>query len=238
MGPKRTPKKGRANKFIIIEVLIAALIIIPTILLCLNLKRLIIKRIFQTIELKPDSEGYYTWLTPPTIITRGYHLFNISNPMDIVTDPSTTIVKLQETPAYNYLIDATKQDVQWSDDNKAISYSVHRIFQRHPTTFNPAGVHDTGIFVDMLRATFRTQFEVKPADAFYALGGLSPFYHRNAIEQLEGFTSPLFDSMKDKMYGPNVAKSGFIYRYNGSRSYNYTIKTGIIIIIGKEDLFS
>jgi hypothetical protein len=37
--------------------------------------------------------------------------------------------------------------------------------------------------------------------------------------------------MRDKMTGPNTAKSGFIYRYNGSRSYNYTIKAGIIFII-------
>jgi hypothetical protein len=231
MGPKKTQKKTRATKRFFIEFLIAALILIPAILLCINLKKLIIKRIFQTIELKPDSEGYYTWLTPPTTITRGYHLFNISNPIDIVTDPSTTIVKLQETPAYNYLLSAKKQEVQWSDDNKAINYSIHRVFQRHPTEFDPSGVNDTGVFVDMLRAIFRTQFQTKPAPLFYELGGYNPFYNRNAIEQLEGFTSELFHTMQDKMTGPNVAKSGFIYRYNGSRSYNYTIKSGIIKVM-------
>jgi hypothetical protein len=224
-----TQPNKTAKKRIIVEVIIAVVLIGLAILLSYNFKRLIIKRIYQTIELKPNSVGFDAWRTPPTIITRGYHLFNITNPIDIVTDPSSAIVKLQETPPYSYLLASTKEDIQWSDDNKAISYSINRIFHRHPTNFNPSAVNDTGIFVDMLRAIFRTQFQTKPAQTFFDLGGMNTFYRRNALEQLEGFTSELFYALQDKMTGPNTAKSGFIYRYNGSRSYNYTIKTGIDI---------
>ncbi len=220
---KKATKKRR-----IIEIIIAFVILVLAGILCLSLKKLIINRIFKTIELKPNSEGYDTWLTPPTTITRGYYLFNITNPIDIVTDPSSATVQLKETPPYSYLLSASKKHIQWSDNNKAISYSIYRVFTRHETQFNPSSVNDKGVFVDLLRASFRTQFGVKPTQAFYAVGGNNPFYRRNAVEQLEGFTSDLFYAMQDKMTGPNTAKSGFVYRYNGSRTYNFTIKSGMI----------
>jgi hypothetical protein len=223
----KTQRKKKAAKRIVVEIIIAAVIIVLAILLCFHLKNLVINRIFKVIELKPNSKGYDTWANPPTTITRGYYLFNITNPTEIVTDPSSATIYLKETPPYSYLLNSTKQDIQWSKDNKAISYSIYRLFSRHETRFNPSSVDDTGVFVDLLRATFRTQFGLKPAPAFYALGGNNLFYHRNAVEQLEGFTSELFNTVKDKMTGPNLDKSGFIYRYNGSRNYNFTIKAGI-----------
>ncbi|CAF1188748.1 unnamed protein product [Rotaria sordida] len=223
-----TQRNKKATKRIIVEVVIAFIILIPAIVLCIYWKRLIINRIFKTILLKPNTEGYDAWLHPPTTITRGYHLFNITNPIEIVTNPTSTTVHVKETPSYSYSLSSTKQDVQWSTDNKSISYSIHRLFTRHPTQFNPSFVNDTGVFLDLVRAIFRTQFQAKASQAFYALAGMETFPHRNAVEQLEGFTSDLFKSIQDKMTGPNTAKSGFIYRYNGSRSYNYTIKSGLM----------
>ena len=219
-------KKTRNRR--IVEIIIAAAILIIAALLCFNLKKIVINRIFNAIELKPNSVGYDTWLSPPTTITRGYYLFNITNPVDIVTEPSSATARFKETPPYSYLLSAAKKHIQWSNDNKAISYSIYRVFTRHETRFNPSSVNDTGVFVDLLRAIFRTQFGAKPSPAFYALGGNNPFYQRNAVEQLEGFTSDLFYAMQDKMTGPNIAKSGFVYRYNGSRTYNFTIKSGRI----------
>jgi hypothetical protein len=224
-----TQRNKKATRRILIEIIIAVVIIVPAILLSIYLKQIVINRILKAVELRPNTAGYETWLNPPTTITRGYHLFNITNPIEIVTDPSSSTIHLQETPTYSYVLSATKENVQWSDDDKAISYSIHRLFTRHPTRFVPSSVNDTGVFIDMLRAIFRTQFQTKPAQTFFDLGGMNTFYHRNAIEQLEGFTSELFNTVRDKMTGPNTEKSGFIYRYNGSRSYNFTIKSGIKI---------
>ena len=226
--PPDAPEKKRATKRLIAEVIVVLILIGLAVVLCFYMKPLIIRQIFRTIELKPDSEGYESWLNPPTSITRGYYLFNITNPTEIVTDPSSAVAHVKETPPYSYVLSATKKHVRWSDDKKALNYSIYRQFTRHPTRFNPSSVNDTGVFVDMLRATFRTQFSSKPAPAFYAIGGNDVFFRRNAVEQLEGFTSPLFFVMQEKMTGPNVAKSGYIYRYNGSRSYNYTIRTGLM----------
>ncbi|CAF2023302.1 unnamed protein product [Rotaria magnacalcarata] len=223
-----TQQNKKAEKRIIAEVIIAIILIAPAILLCVGWRKLIISLILQKVELKPNSVGFQTWLHPPTTITRGYHLFNISNPREIVTDPTLTTINLKETRAYSYSLSATKQDIQWSDDNKSISYSIHRLFTRHPTRFDPSSVHDTGVFIDLVRAIFRTSFGHKPSQAFYALAGKNTFYRRNAVEQLEGFNSDLFETVREKMTGPNTAKSGFIYRYNGSRSYNYTIKSGLM----------
>ncbi|CAF4121535.1 unnamed protein product, partial [Rotaria magnacalcarata] len=63
-------------------------------------------------------------------------------------------INLKETRAYSYSLSATKQDIQWSDDNKSISYSIHRLFTHHPTRFDPSSVHDTGVFIDLVRAIF------------------------------------------------------------------------------------
>lgn len=220
-------QKKKFKKRLFIEVLIVLILLAIGIVLCLNWNSLLYKVIYRTVELKPNSEGFSTWLKPPTIITRGYYLFNITNPLEIVRNPSSATAQLKETRGYHYVLDATKREVQWSNDNKALSYAIYRLFSRHPTRFEPESVNDTGTFVDILRATIRTQFELKPSDAFFLVAGNNPFYHRNALEQLEGFTSGLFDRVKDKLTGPNVGKYGFIYRYNGSRSYNYTIKAGM-----------
>ena len=132
-----------------------------------------------------------------------------------------------DTPPYVYNVKTNKLNVRWSNKNKDVSYAVERIFTRHPTRFNSSSVNNTGVFIDMLRATFRSQYQKIPAATFFDLGGIDTFYNRTAIEQLEGFTSSLFEVLRTKMIGPNTAKSGFIYRYNGGRSYNYTIKAGI-----------
>lgn len=226
-NPANTEQKKKARRRHIVELIIAIIIIVGAILLCVNLKTIVFNRIYKVIELKPNSEGYNTWLKPPTTITRGYYLFNITNPVEIVTEPSVATVKTKETRPYSYSLLAGKEDVKWSEDNKAISYSIYRSFHRHETRFDPSSVNDTGVFVDLLRAMFRTQFGSKAASAFYALGGNNLFYNRNAIEQLEGFTSDLFFTMQDKMTGPNTAKSGFIYRYNGTQNYDFTIRAGM-----------
>ena len=129
--------------------------------------------------------------------------------------------------SYSYSLSSTKRNIQWSNDNKEISYSMYRLFNRHPTKFDPSSVNDTGTFVNLIRAIFRTQFRIKPAPSFYTFARMNPFYHRNAVEQLEGFTSELFDLVRDKVTGPNTDKSGFIYRYNASRICNFTIKSGM-----------
>ncbi|UJR24865.1 hypothetical protein I4U23_006234 [Adineta vaga] len=223
-----TQQNKKFTKRILIEVIIAIVILAPTIYLCVNLKQIIINRVLKVVELKPNSEGYQTWLSPPTTITRGYHLFNITNPIEIATDPSPTTIRLKETRAYHYHLDATKQHVHWSNDNKALSYSIYRVFTRHSTKFEPSAVNDTGIYVDLIRAIFRTQFGKKPAQTFFDMGGMNVFNYGNSIQQLEGFTTELFNTVREKMTGPNTAKSGFIYRYNGSRSYNYTIRSGLM----------
>lgn len=210
----------------IIQACIFVVIIVAAVILCINLKTLVLNRVFKAVELKPGSDGFKTWLSPPTTITRGYYLFNITNPLETVTDPASTTINLKQTPPYSYLLSATKDDIQWSDDSKSLTYSIKRVFSRHATRFKSSSVNDTGTFVDLLRAMFRTQFGSKPSPAFYAIGGNNPFYTRNAVEQLEGFTSELFFAMQDKMTGPNTAKSGLIYRYNGTRNYNFTIRSG------------
>ncbi|CAF3053972.1 unnamed protein product [Rotaria sp. Silwood2] len=226
--PSNKQQNKKTTIRIIIEVIIVIIILIVTIILYIYWKKLIINGVLKEVALKPDSSGYKTWLNPPTTITQTYRLFNITNPTEIVTDPTTTTINVQETRPYSYLLSSTKQNVQWSDDYKSISYSVHRLFTRHPTQFDPSSVNDKGVFIDLVRAMFRAQFQSQAVSAFYHLGGMKTFYHRNAVEQLEGFTSDLFNVVRKKMTGPNTAKSGFIYRYNGSRAYNYTIKSGLM----------
>ena len=226
-GPNSSPQeKNRAKKRMIIEIVITVILLVIGIVLCISWKSLIYRAIYRTIELKPNSKGFDSWLSPPTTITRGYYLFNINNPKDIVRDPSSATIQLKQTRGYHYISSASKKDVRWSNDNKELSYGIYRIFTRNPEKFEPASVNDTGVFVDILRATVRTQFEKKASTPFFLIGGKNPFYHRNTVEQIEGFTSELFNRVKDKLTGPNTAKYGFIYRYNGSRSYSYTIKAG------------
>lgn len=219
-------EKTRAKRRMIIEIVITVILLVIGIVLCISWKSLIYQAIYRTIELKPNSEGFESWQSPPTTITRGYYLFNINNPKDIVRDPASTTIQLKQTRGYHYVLSASKKEVQWLKDNTALSYAIYRTFTRNPEKFEPSSVNDTGVFVDILRATVRTQFEKKASTPFFLIGGKNPFYHRNAVEQIEGFTSELFNRVKDKLTGPNTAKYGFIYRYNGSRSYRYSIKAG------------
>ena len=210
---------------ILIELLVSVVLILSAIFLCRYVKSKIPKEIVEAVALKPESDGFKNWLNPPITTTRGYYLFNISNPIGIVTDPASATIRLTETRPYVYRVQTKKNNYQWSKNKKRLRYEVERIFERDPKLFDPNSVNDTGVFVDMLRATFRTQFGPKPSPSFFTLGGTETFYRRNAVEQLEGFTSDLFKAMKDKMVGPNTAMSGYVYRHNGSRLYNMTITT-------------
>ncbi|CAF1521064.1 unnamed protein product, partial [Adineta steineri] len=122
-------------------------------------------RILKTVELKPNSKGFETWLNPSTTITRGYHLFNITNPAEIVADPSTVKIHVQDTPPYVYNIKTKKNNVTWSNNNKKLDYEVERLFTRDKTKFNPSSVNDTGVFINVLRATVRALFERIPTEA-------------------------------------------------------------------------
>lgn len=226
--PKKISKsqEKKRRKRLIVEIVTSVTILIVAIALTCLRKSLLIEFVYKTVRLEPNSIGFETWLNPPTTITRGYYLFNISNPVEIMKNPSTSPIIVNETQPYCYVLNATKQHVQWLANNKALRYSIYRVFNRDPVRFQDSSINDTGTFVDILRAITRTQFQAKPSDAFFSIGGHHAFYHRNAVEQIEGFTSPLFYAMQDKMTGPNTKKYGFIYRYNGSRSYNYTIRAG------------
>jgi hypothetical protein len=219
-------QRKRRIKRTILETSISALLIISAIILSICLKQIIPKKILAAVKLEPGSDGFKNWLNPPISTTRSYYLFNITNPIDIVMDPKSTIIKFKDTPPYAYNIKTSKTNVEWLNNNTEISYAVERIFTRDPNRFNSSSVNDTGIFVDLLRASFRTQFGPISSQPFYDLGGTNAFDRRNVVEQLEGFTSPLFNSMQDKMIGPNIDKSGLIYRQNGSRLYNVSIQTG------------
>ncbi|CAF0813667.1 unnamed protein product [Rotaria sordida] len=112
---KKSSNKQQNKKTIIriiIEVIIAIIILIITIILYIYWEKLIINSVLKEIALKPDSTGYKTWLNPPTTITRAYRLFNVTNPMEIVTNPATTTINVQETRPYSYLLSLTKQNVQ------------------------------------------------------------------------------------------------------------------------------
>jgi hypothetical protein len=223
-------RKRRIKRFIL-EILVSALLIIPaTIFACIYWKGLVtdsvIGKILDNVKLQPGSTGFNNWLHPPATVTRSYYLFNVTNPNEIVTEPSSTKIRLQDTPPYTYTVNTIKKNISWSNDNKKIDYAVERLFARDPTRFVPSSVNDTGVFVDLYRALFRTQYEKKPDRSFFHLSGMNTFYPGNAIEQLEGFTSDSFKLLRDKMYGPNTEKGGFIYRQNGSQLYNVSIETG------------
>ena len=113
----------------------------------------------------------------------------------------------------------------WSNNDQQIDYSVERLITRHPTKFRAESVNETGVFMNLVRAGFRTQYTTIPSNSFYDIGKHNPFYSWNAVEQLEGFTTDVFNATRDKMIGPNTDKSGFIYRQNGSRLYNMSIQT-------------
>jgi hypothetical protein len=207
---------------IILDIIVCAVLIV---VVCFS--RTIVEMIIVgKTTLEPGSSGFETWVNPPITTTRNYHLFTISNPIEIVTEPSTAKVYINETPAYAYNVETKKINIQWLNNNKEISYGVERLFNRDPIQFDPSLVNETGIFLDMLRAIYRVQFEPRPAQPFYDLGGINTFYRRNTLEQLEGFTSELFTTLRDRMKGPNTNQSGLVYRQNGSRLYSVSIESG------------
>ncbi|UJR24862.1 hypothetical protein I4U23_006231 [Adineta vaga] len=222
-------RRKQRNKRIIIELVVCAVLILPTLFPPANNfgKYLAQKIILSKVTLQPNSEGLKTWLNPPVDTTRNYYLFNITNPIDITTDPSNTLIDVQDTPAYSYKVKTIKNNIQWSDDDTKLSYEVERLITRDPKNFPVSSANDSGVFIDLLRAIFRTQFFTKPSDSFFDIGGFDPFSQANPIDLLEGFTSPLFDTIRAKMVGPNTAKSGFVYRQNGSRLYNISIDTNL-----------
>jgi len=221
-------QRKRKMKRLIWQISIAVIALLVSVVLSMfvNFKSLFDSILMKNIKLAPGSKGYESWINPPITTVRNYYLFNISNGMEIETDPKKATIKFSDTPAYPYSILTKKTDVQWSNDNQEVFYAVERSFQRH-STFDSSAVKDRGVFVDMLRAVFRTPFGTNPDSTFYTMAGKKTgfFVEANAIDQLEGFTSDLFKQMKPSMYGPNLEKYGFIYRQNGSQLYNVTIKT-------------
>ena len=230
MNSSSIQRKKKLMKRIILEGIVVTAIIVSTILLCIILKKSSMHRLTKVTEFKPDTTLFNIWLDPPISTTRSYYLFNITNPLDIVRDPKDTTIKFQDTPPYTYNMKTSKTNVQWLENNRKLSYAVEQLFTRDPKRFNLSLVNDTGVFVDLLRATLRSQFGAKPTPAFYMLGGKNPFSRRNAVEQIEGFTSDLFKSMQHKMTGPNTGKFGIVYQQNGSRLYNISISTGKKIV--------
>ncbi|CAF0984599.1 unnamed protein product [Adineta ricciae] len=227
-----TPDEQRKRRIrrLIIEVIVCAVLILPTIFVPVGslLKDMIKPRIFGKVTLQPDTEGLQSWLDPPVDTTRSYYLFNVTNAENVTLHPSDTTIHVRDTPAYTYKIKTIKNITQWSDNNTKLDYEVSRLITRDPERFKESSLNDTGAFIDLVRAIFRTQFEkAKPAQSFFDLGGENPFPEGKPIELLEGYTSSLFDTVREKMVGPNTDKSGFIYRQNGSRLYSVSIDTDL-----------
>lgn len=228
-----TPDEQRKQRIrrLIIEIVVCAVLILSAIFLPSDtpLKYLVKSQIFKKVTLQPGSEGLQNWLDPPVDTTRSYYLFNVTNAENVTLHPSDTVMHVQDTPPYTYKIKTIKNIIQWSADDTTIDYEVSRLITRDPERFKDSSVNDTGVFIDLVRAIFRTQFEkAKPSQAFYDLGGANPFPEGKPVELLEGYTSSLFETVRQKMVGPNTEKSGFVYRQNGSRLYSVSIDTGMI----------
>jgi hypothetical protein len=122
---------------IILDIIVCAVLIV---VVCFS--RTIVEMIIVgKTTLEPGSSGFETWVNPPITTTRNYHLFTISNPIEIVTEPSTAKVYINETPAYAYNVETKKINIQWLNNNKEISYGVERLFNRDPIQFDPSLVN-------------------------------------------------------------------------------------------------
>ncbi|CAF1066681.1 unnamed protein product [Didymodactylos carnosus] len=180
------------------------------------------------IQLRPESDGYKNWIESPVTTTRAYRLFNVTNYKTIMTNPSSPM-EIQETDPFMYKLSIKKNDIDWSDDNSEVSYSVERLFERIDT-FNEALLNEKGAFVDIPRLLFRTKFDPKAHENMFIGAGYNVFdNHTRAVDLIEGFASRIFAFIQAQMVGPNTDKYGYIYRvsmYNGSRGYNFTIRTG------------
>ncbi|UJR37080.1 hypothetical protein I4U23_029784 [Adineta vaga] len=212
-----------------LEILLVLLVFIPAIIFLLkwpDAKNFIRGTVLSKTRLAPSSYGFEAWLNPPITNIRAYRLFDITNYMDIMTKSNNPTVEFQETKPMHYRTVVKKNNVEWLDDNKNIHYSVERLFTREGE-FNETIVNQEGAFLDILRVMFRTKFGRVADPVFYILGGNNAFNHSKAIDKLEGYISPIFAAISSRMQGPNRDKYGFIYRYNGSNGFNFTIDTGI-----------
>jgi len=190
------------------------------------LKEMIHKRVHAETRLQPMSAGFESWSNPPVNTLRAYRLFNITNYLDVMTKSTHPKIEFEETKPLYYELKVNKNNVEWLEDDKQIRYSVERLFKRHGE-FSEDLLNQQGAFVDILRAMFRTKFERVADPVFYILGGNNAFNYSKAIDKLEGYIAPIFGAISARMQGPNKDKYGFIYRYNGSNGFNFTIHTGI-----------
>ncbi|CAF1110769.1 unnamed protein product [Rotaria sp. Silwood1] len=183
-------------------------------------------KIHRKTRLAPSSDGFQGWLNPPVKTTRAYRLFNITNYMKVMTDKNEPEIQFQETKPLTYRLVVKKNNVEWLDNDTKIHYSLERLFTREGE-FDAELLNQEGAFVDILRVMLRTKFSRVANSAFYILGGHNAFNYSKAVDKLEGFVSAIFSAISSRMQGPNTDKYGFIYRYNGSNGFNYTIYSGI-----------
>ncbi|UJR09125.1 hypothetical protein I4U23_013372 [Adineta vaga] len=193
------------------EVLFLLLLFVPFIIFVSTWPRvehIIQEKVLQKIRLAPSSDGNESWTIPPIQTIRAYRLFNITNYMDIMTDTNNPMMNFEETLPFMYRVTVKKNNVKWLNNNSKIHYSIEQ-----------------GAFVDILRVMFRTKFGRVADPIFYILGGNNAFNYSKAIDKLEGYISPIFAAISSRMQGPNRDKYGFIYRYNGTNGFNFTIHT-------------
>ncbi|CAF0950770.1 unnamed protein product [Adineta ricciae] len=238
MQLKEVPLDGRRRKKLslcslpirlTLEILLILLLFVPAIMFLMKwptAKSFIHGKVLSKTRLAPASDGLESWSNPPVKTVRAYRLFDITNHMDIMTKTNNPMVEFQETIPMHYRVVIKKNNVEWLNDHKNIHYSVERIFTREGE-FNETILNQEGAFVDILRVMFRTKFNRVADSVFYILGGNNAFNHSKAVDKLEGYISPLFAAISARMQGPNREKYGFIYRYNGSNGFNFTIDTGL-----------
>ncbi|CAF0881508.1 unnamed protein product [Rotaria sordida] len=183
-------------------------------------------KIWTKTRLEPASAGFESWINPPVKTIRAYRLFNVTNYMDVMTDRNDPTIEIEETKPLRYRLFVKKNNIKWLDDNKKIHYALERLFTREGD-FDEELLNQEGAFVDILRVMFRTKFGRVANSVFYMLGGHNVFNYSKVVDKLEGYVSPIFSAISSRMQGPNKEKYGFIYRYNGSNGFNYTIHTGI-----------
>jgi hypothetical protein len=210
------------------EALIVLIVFVPVLLFLFkwpSAQNLIHGKVLSKTRLAPLSDGLESWSNPPVKTVRAYRLFNVTNYMDIMTQTNNPTVEIQETKPLYYQMVLKKNNLEWLEDNKKIHYSVERLFTRDGE-FDQADLNQEGAFLDILRVMFRTKFGRIADPLFYILGGNNAFNYSKAVDKLEGYVSPIFAAISSRMQGPNKDQYGFIYRYNGSNGFNFTIDTG------------
>ena len=216
--------KQRLQRRRIIEVSICLCLLVLGAVLFFFGKNIIFSFVFS---LKPGKRGFITWLNPPITTTRNYYLFNVTNPDKFLSKPEKTKLHVADAGPYTYDVKTNRKNITWYNDNEHMSYEIERIFVRDPNGFNSSSVDDRGNFVNMVRSLIRTKFEGIPSHAFEAAIDDEPPFRKDPIELLEGYVSKGSRRVQDQMKGPNTDKYGLVYRQNGSRLYNMTIKTSM-----------